>query len=143
MVLNVLQIYAQIVTLSLLLLDFISELYLKKGNHGNHINYTKHNLFQMRLYSQKVYLTPQTSSRIKSLNIKQNFRRERGRCKIKPRKWDYISGVNKCVLRQLDKFATVIWNIRITAATLVNIESLKYKIDTLLHHVVTLKTESA
>ena len=59
MELNVLKIYAQIAALSLVLLGFISELYLSKGNHGNLIlKYINHQLFQIKMHCTKAYLTP-------------------------------------------------------------------------------------
>ena len=163
-------IYVKIVTLTIVLLDFIFELYLNKdGNHGNNINNVSHahaylednkvlsiylsnpieclnnHLFQIKLHYTKAYLSQQTCCTIKFLNINWNFRRKRGRhiSEMKPRKWsfDYVYGVNKSVLRKFGKSATLMWNIRNIVATLVNIQALKPKIDTLCHHLVTLKIE--
>ena len=72
---------------------------------------------------------------IKNLNIKRNFRRKRGGKRLGQRIWDYNIGIHHNLLRPIERSDKTFRNpIKLNMA-LVNLQSLKPKLDMLIHHM--------
>ena len=70
----------------------------------------------------------------KNLRIKQNFRRKRGGQTCQ-RTWDNNKGIHQNLLRPLNRSNRTSWNLTKLNMTLANIQSLKPKLDMLIHHM--------
>ena len=75
-----------------------------------------------------------TCKHIKNLNIKRDFRRKRGGKRICQRIWDYNIGIHN-LLQPLKRSDKTFRNPIKLNMVLVNIHSLKPKLDMLIHHM--------
>ena len=99
----------------------------------------------MGRHSTKQKLNDTTANTIKSLGIRQTFRspskdkkRKRGKIggKKHVRPWDTNQGVHRNLLIPLEIHHKTLWNPSISNLMLTNIQSLKPKIDVILHYIL-------
>ena len=79
-------------------------------------------------------LDDKTTEIIKELGLKRRFRGSRGG-RNKPRAWSSNKGVHQHLLRTLPKCDITKWNDTPIKMLLINIQSMKGKINALLHHI--------
>ena len=96
--------------------------------------YTKAELLNLK---PNVYITKIGTgicNYINNLKVKQNFRRKRGGKKICSRIWNNNNGIHHNVLWSLNRSDKTFWNLAKLKMALVTMQSLKPKLDILIHH---------
>ena len=124
----------------LCLLSFILELCWNENPwenplDGPKIKYTRAHLLNLRSKAHSTRIDMDTCKHIKRLSIKRNFRRKRGGKRICQRKLDYNIGIPHNLLRPLERSDKTFRNLIKLNMVLVNIQSLKPKLDVLIHHM--------
>ena len=92
-------------------------------------------LINLRQHFYKHRLDDKTIERIKELELKRKFRGIRGG-RNKARVWSSNKGVHQHLLQILPKCDITKWNDTPIRMLLINIQSMKSKIDALLHHII-------
>ena len=98
------------------------------------ISYMRTQLLDIKLGAHTTRISTETCKHITNLHIKRSFRRKRGGKRLRRRTWDQNKGIHHNLLRpmeQSDKFK----NLRKLNMALLNIQSLKPKLDMLIHHM--------
>ena len=103
--------------------------WLKKAS-----NMSYQHILNLRQQFYRHRLDNKTIERIKELGQKRKFRGSRGG-RNKTRAWSSNKGVHQHLLQTLPKCGTTKWNDTPIRMLLINIHSMKGKIDTLLHHI--------
>ena len=91
-------------------------------------------IINLRQQFYKHRLDDKTIERIKELGLKRKFRGSRGG-RNKARAWSSNKGVHQHLLQTLPKYDITKWNDTTIRMLLINIQSMKSKIDALLHHI--------
>ena len=102
------------------------------------INYTRTQLLDIKSRAHTTTIGTETCNHITNLHIKRSFRRKRGGKKLRRRTWDQNKGIHHNLLRPLEQSDNIKSPIKHNMAlnmTLVNIQSLKPKLDMLIHHM--------
>ena len=129
-------LYILSISTILCLLSFILELCRnEKPIDGSNIKYTKAHLLNLRLKAHTTRIDMGTCKHIKNLNIKRNFRRKRGGKGICQRKLDCYTGIHHNLLWPLERSDKTFRNPIKLSMVLLNIQSLKPKLDMLIHHM--------
>ena len=102
---------------------------------GPIVKYSKAHLLNLRSRAHTTSIDKDACNHIKSLNIKRNFRRQGGGKRICQRIWDYNTGIHHNLLRPLERCDKTFRNLIKLNMALVNIQSLKPKLDMLIHHM--------
>ena len=106
----------------------------KYQNENTKIKYFKAELLNLRPKAHKTRMGTDTCNHIKKLKIKQNFRRKRGGQTCQ-RKWDNNKEIHQNLLSPLNRSDKTLWNSTKLNMALTNIQSLKPKLDMLIHHM--------
>ena len=130
---------AQFIAFIVIVLGFIGEVFKQQTRQ---IGYMSKQLYKIGkgLYITKVTYT--TANIIKSLGIRQTFRtkrtdrrRKRGGTKyIRP--WDINQGIHRSLLIPLERHHKTPWIPSMSELMLTNIQSLKPKINMILHYIL-------
>ena len=117
-------------------LSFILELCqnAKCQNENTEIKYSKAELLNLKPKAHKTRMGTDTCNHIKNLKIKQSFRRKRGGQTCQ-RIWDNNKGIHQNLLRPLNRSDKTLLNSTKLNMALTNIQSLKPKLDMLIHHM--------
>ena len=131
-----------LITILVILLGFIREI-LK--HQTRQIRYIRYQLFKIGKTFYKTKVNDMTANNIKNLGIRQTFRpprrdnkRKRGKRggKKHVRPWDTNQGVHRNLFIPLERHHKTLWNPSVSNLMLTNIQSLKLKIDVLLHYIL-------
>ena len=132
------QFHLYIFSLSTILsiLPFILELCQnEKPLEEPKIKYTKAHLLNLRSRAHTTRIDMDICKHIKNLNMKRNFRRKRGGKRLGQRIWDYNIGIHHNLLQPIERSDKTFRNPFKLNMALVNIQSLKLKLDMLIHHM--------
>ena len=115
------------------------------SNQTRQFRYTRNQLFKIGKTFYITKVNDITANTVKSLGIRQTFRttrrdkkRKRGKRRGKKhvRPWDTNQGVHRNLLILLERHHKTLWNPSTSELMLTNIQSLKPKIDVILHYIV-------
>ena len=137
--------YLELLAFYIILIGLSGELFWNKGTsnkgtskHVLHKEFAKKASYQqiinLRQQFYKHRLDDKTIERIKELGLRRKFRGNRGG-RIKARAWSSNKGVHQHLLWTLPKCDITKWNDTPIRMSLINIQSMKGKIDSLLHHI--------
>ena len=134
--------YVQFMTFIVIFLGFIGEVF---KHQTRQIRYTSDQLYRIgkTFYITKFNYT--TANTIKSLGIRQTFRTKRtdrrrkrgkrgGTKYVRP--WDTNQGIHRSLLIPLERHHKTLWNPSMSELMLTNIQSLKLKINMILHYIL-------
>ena len=140
-----------LITLLFILLGFIGELF---KHQTRQIRYTRSQLLKIGKTFYKTKLNDRTETTIRNLGIRQTFRpprrlprrenrKKRGKRggKKHARPWDTNQGVHRNLLIPLERHHKTVWNPSLSNLMLTNIQSLKPKIDVILHYILNHKVD--
>ena len=141
-------LYLELLAFYLILIGLSGELFWNKGtsNKGvlKHVlqkevakkatNMSYQHIVNLGQQFYRHRLDDKTTERIKELGLKRRFRGIRGG-RNKPRAWSSKKGVHQHLLQTLPKCDITKWNDTPIKMLLINIQSMKGKIDALLHHI--------
>ena len=99
------------------------------------IKYTTAELLNLKPKAYIAKMDMDICNHIKHLKIKQNLRRKRGGTKICSRIWNNNNGIHCHLLQPLEGSDKNFWNSTELNMALVNLQSLKPKLDMLTHHM--------
>ena len=132
------QFYIYILSLStaVCIISLIVELCQSGKTLGptNKISYTRTQLLDIKLRAYTTRIGIETSKHITNLHIKRSFRGKRGGKRLRRRTWDQNKGMHHNLLRPLEQFNNLKNPSKLNMA-LVNIQSLKPRLDMLIHHM--------
>ena len=100
----------------------------------NRINYTKTQLLDLKSRAHTTRISTEICEHITNLHIKRSFRRKRGGKRLRRRTWDQNRGIHHNLLRPMEQSDNFKNPSKLNMA-LVNIQSLKPKLDMLIHHM--------
>ena len=125
-----------LISIYTILYFFIWELYqnAKFQNENTKMKYTKAELLCLKQKAHTTRIGTEVCNHIKNLKIKQNFRRKRGG-QTKQRTQDNNKGIHHNLLKPLNRSDKTSWNSTNLNMALINIQSLKPKLDMLIHHM--------
>ena len=140
--------YLELLAFYLILIGLSGELFWNKGTSNKGIskhvlhkdiankasNMSYQHIINLRQQFYRHRLDDKTIERIKELGLKRKFRGSRGG-RNKPRPWSSNKGFHQHLLRTLPKCDITKWNDTPIKMLLINIQSMKGKIDALLHHI--------
>ena len=140
-----------LITLLFILLGFIGEIF---KHQTRQIKYTRSQLLKIGKTFYKTKINDMTAITIRNLGIKQTFRpprrpprrdnrKKRGKRggKKHARPWDTNQGVHRNLLIPLGRHHKTVWNPSLSKLMLANIQSLKPKIDVILHYILEHKVD--
>ena len=140
-----------LITLLFILLGFIGEIF---KHQTRQIRYTRSQLLEIGKTFYKTKINQMTTIAIRNLGIRQTFRplrrpprrdnrKKRGKRggKKHARPWDTNQGVHRNLLIPLERHPKTVWNPSLSNLMLTNIQSLKPKIDVILHYILEHKVD--
>ena len=140
-----------LITLLFILLGFIREIF---KHQTRQIRYTRSHLLKIGKTFYKTKINDRTAITIRNLGIRQTFRppgrpprrdnrKKRGKRggKKHARPWDTNQGVHRNLLIPLERHHKTVWNPSLSNLMLTNIQSLKPKIDVILHYILEHKVD--
>ena len=143
--------YLQLLAFHLILIGLSGELFRDKGI-SKHVFHSKQvtnkigskahlpctlsyqHIIHIRQQFYKYKMNVKTRERIKEFRLKRKFRGRRGG-RNKARAWSSNEGLHQHLLQTLPKCNITKWNHTPISVLLINIQSIKSKIDALLHHI--------
>ena len=125
-----------LISIYTILYFFIWELYqnAKFQSEDTRVKYSKVDLLSLKHKAHTTRISTEVCSHIKNLRIKQNFGRKRGG-QAKQRTWDSNNEIHHNLLKPLNRLDKTSWNSTNLNMALINIQSLKPKLDMLIHHM--------
>ena len=139
------------ITLLFILLGFIREIF---KHQTRQIRYTRSQLLEIGKTFYKTKINHMTTIAIRNLGIRQTFRplrrpprwdnrKKRGKRggKKHAKPWDTNQGVHRNLLIPLERHPKIVWNPSLSNLMLTNIQSLKPKIDVILHYILEHKVD--
>ena len=111
------------------------EIFMCLDGPNNKISYTDTQLLNLKSRAHTTRIGTDICKHITNLHIKRSFRRKRGGKRLRQRIWDHNIGNHHNLLQPMEKSDKTFKNpIKLNMA-LVNIQSLKLKLDMLIHHM--------
>ena len=98
------------------------------------ISYTRTQLLDIKSRAHTTRIGTETCNHITNLHIKRSFRRKRGGTKLRQRTWDQNKGIHHNLLQPWEQSDNLKNPIELNMV-LVNIQSVKPKLDMLIHHM--------
>ena len=119
-----------LISIYTILYFFIWELYqnAKFQSEDTRVKYSKADLLSLKHKAHTTGISTEVCNHIKNLRLKQNFRRKRI--------WDNNNEIHHNLLKPLNRSDKTSWNSTKLNMALINIQSLKPKLDMLIHHTL-------